>query len=66
MNQVNIAKLNVRHLGCSMGFFPYSTQNPQLKILPIAFLERICQIFDSPIIPCIWYFTIIVKMQLSQ
>ena len=40
------------HLGCSMDFFPCSTQNRQLKCSPIAFLELLTKYSAMPIIPC--------------
>ena len=50
VNLVKIAKLTVHHYQAiytaSMGFFPYSTQNHQFKIL--SWTNH--QIFDSPII----------------
>ena len=42
-NHVNITKLNVCHLGCKHGSLSPLYQNCQLKILPIAFLERIAK-----------------------
>ena len=40
-NHMNIAKLNVRHLGCKHGLLSIQYSKLPIKITPIAFLEQI-------------------------
>ena len=55
MNHINIAKLNVRHLGCKHGFLSTQHSKPPIKNIANCIFTVNRQIFDLPIILCIWY-----------
>ena len=55
MNHVNIAKLNICHLGCKHGFLSIQYSKPPIKNLANCIFRANRQIFDSPIIPHIQY-----------
>ena len=50
VNHVNIAKLNVHHLGCKHGFLSIQYSKPPIKNLANCIFRVNRQIFDSPII----------------
>ena len=54
-NHISITKLNVRHLGCKHGFLSIQYSKLPIKNLANCIFRPNCQIFDSPIIPRIWY-----------
>ena len=55
MNHINIAKLNVHHLGCKHGSLSIQYSKMPIKNLANCIIRVNCQIFDSPIIPRIRY-----------
>ena len=55
MNHVNIAKLNVHHLGFKHGFLFIQYSKPPIKNLNNCIIRVNRQIFDAPIILCIGY-----------
>ena len=50
-NHVNIAKLNIHHLGCKHRFLSIQHSKPPIKNLANCIFRVNRQIFDSPIIP---------------
>ena len=56
MNHVNIAKLNVHHLGCKYRLLSIQYSQPSIKKLANCIFRVNGQIFDSPIIPRIRYY----------
>ena len=53
-SRLYIAKLNVHHLGCRHESLSAQYSKPPIKMFANCIFRAIRQIFDSPIIPCIW------------
>ena len=53
-NHVNITKLNVCHLGCTYGFLSIQYIKLSIRNLTNCSFRANCQIFNSPIIPCMY------------